>query len=401
MQDDPATPWSEQTVHGWNLFSFGSIVIDCDENSLLAPWQTCLPHELDSSWEKIEEARDSLSGLEDQYAAVRAKSEKGIDDIEQSLVDAQAALGDLFEAPDPLDVEVAQFNISDARRGLSKAEQEYDDLVEQLLEQPDSVDVEAKQAAVESAMVSLNQAEEDLADLFSPPDPLEMALLESQLVSAELALEAAEVRLANAVVVAPWSGLVASVGVEKGDEVNRNTDVAEIVDPLNVEVDGIVDEIDVLSVRVGDQATVFMDALPGQVLTGVVDSIGAGATNQQGVVTYPIRVSMTVPPELNLIEGLSAVAEVVIQEERGLLIPVQAVTGRLDAPIVQVMNDGVIEERPVTLGISDDFWVIVTSGLVEGEQIVFQAPESDGFNFGGFRGGPGGAGFIIRGGPGR
>ena len=99
---------------------------------------------------------------------------------------------------------------------------------------------------------------------------------------------------------------------------------------------------------------------------------------------------MTVPADLNLIEGLSAVAEVVIQEERGLLIPVQAVMGRFDAPVVQVMVAGLIQERAVTLGISDDFWVIVTSGLAEGEQVVFQAPESSGFQFGGFGRGAGG-----------
>ena len=399
-QDDPDTPWSEITIQSWTLFSVGSVIPVCDEDAILPVWQTCVSRELEAPWEKIDEAREPLDDLQKQYDAARDKAVANISDIEQSLKEAQTALGDLFEAPDPIDVENAQFNISDAWRALSKAEQAYDDLIEDLLEKPDSLDVEAKSKAIESAQASLVQAVEALQDLFAPPDPLQTALLESQLVSAQLALEAAETRLESAVIVAPWSGLVASVSVERGDEVNRNADIVEIVDPLDVELDGIIDEIDVLSVAVGDQAVVSMDALPSESLTGVVDRIDAGATNQQGVVTYPIRVRMTVPPELNLIEGLSAVAEVVIQEERGLLIPVQAVLGRFDAPIVQVMEDGKIQQRAVTLGISDDFWVIVTSGLVEGEQVVFQAPESSGFNFGGFRGGPG-AGFIIRSGPGR
>ncbi len=398
LQEDPDTPWSEQVVNGWNIFFVGSLVPVCDEDAILSPYETCISRELDPLWQEIDEARGSLDNIQKQYAATRSKSEQGIGDIEQSLTDAQTDLGDLFEPPDPLDVESARFNIYQAHLALSEAREKVADLKEQLLEKPEPIDVEAKAKAIESAQAFLAQAGEDLQSLFAPPDPLELALLQSQQVTARISLAAAQTRLASTVVVAPWSGLVASVGVEKGNEVTRNTDVIEIVDPLDVEVDGIIDEIDVLSVQVGDQATVLMDALPGEILTGVVSSIDAGATNQQGVVTYPVRVRMTVPADLNLIEGLSAVAEVVIQEERGLLIPVQAVMGRFDAPIVQVMEDGLIQQRAVTLGISDDFWVIVTSGLNEGEQVVFQAPESSGFDFGRFGGG---AGFIMRGGPGR
>ena len=158
-------------------------------------------------------------------------------------------------------------------------------------------------------------------------DPLEVALRESRLASAEVALDAALSRLESVELVAPWSGTVLSVSVEGGDEVNVNSAAVEIVDPRVVEVDGIVDEIDVLSVRLGSQASVFMDALPSEVLTGVVSSIGSGATNQQGVVTYPVTVQVTVPGGLDLIEGLSAVAQVVIRQETGLLVPVQSVQG--------------------------------------------------------------------------
>ena len=282
LQEDPDTPWSEQVVNGWNIFFVGSIVPVCDEDAILSPYETCISRELDPLWQEIDEARGSLDNIQKQYAATRSKSEQGIGDIEQSLTDAQTALGDLFEGPDPLDVETARFNIYQAHLTLEEAEDKVADLKEQLLEKPEPIDVEAKAKAIESAQASLTQAGEDLQSLFAPPDPLELSLLESQLVTARISLDAAETRLESTVVVAPWSGLVASVGVEKGDEVTRNADVVEIVDPRDVEVDGIIDEIDVLSVQVGDRATVSMDALPGEVLPGVVSSIDAGATNQQG-----------------------------------------------------------------------------------------------------------------------
>ena len=222
LQDDPDTPWSETVIQGWTIFFVGSITPVCEEDAILAPYQTCISRELETPWLKVDEARGSLDNIQKQYAATRSKSEQGIGDIEQSLTDAQTALGNLFEGPDLLDVESARFNIYQAHLALSEAREKVADLKEQLLEKPEPIDVEAKAKAIESAQASLTQAREDLQSLFAPPDPLELALLESQLVTARISLDAAQTRLASTVVVAPWSGLVASVGVEKGDEVTRN-----------------------------------------------------------------------------------------------------------------------------------------------------------------------------------
>ena len=147
--------------------------------------------------------------------------------------------------------------------------------------------------------------------------------------------------------------------MEARQEVNANTPVFEVVDPTTVEVDGIVDEIDVLFIREGAPARVTMDALPDQVLEGTVSAISAAAQNQQGVVSYPIRVRVT-QQGAQLPEGLSAVASVVIREELNvLLVPLQALYGTFEQPIVRVMKDGRIEERPVVLGNTDDFWAAV------------------------------------------
>ena len=76
-------------------------------------------------------------------------------------------------------------------------------------------------------------------------------------------------------------------------------------------------------------------------------------------------------------------------------MPLQALYGSFDQPLVRVMSNGGIEERPVTLGINDDFWVAVREGLVEREQVVMETAEATttggfGFRPGGFGGGGGG-----------
>ena len=84
-------------------------------------------------------------------------------------------------------------------------------------------------------------------------------------------------------------------------------------------------------IREGAQAAVSMDSLPGQTLDGVITEISPAAQNQQGVVTYPIRIQIQVPDGVQLREGLSATAGVILREQRDvLLVPQQAVYGSFD-----------------------------------------------------------------------
>ena len=244
-------------------------------------------------------------------------------------------------------------------------------------------------AAVAKAEESLAAALDGLAEV---TDPLLLALMGSELLSAQAALAKAIERLDGATIRAPMAGIVSSVDVEIGESVNANASIVEIVDPTVIEMDGTVDEIDVLFISQGAQAIVTLDALAGQILVGTVTEIGSAATSQQGVVTYPLRVTLQVPVGIELRDGLSATANIILREEENvLLVPIQALHGTFDLPVVLVLSGGRIAERPVALGSSDDFWIIVTDGLVEGEQVVIETGEASttqfGFGGGGFGGG--------------
>ena len=166
-----------------------------------------------------------------------------------------------------------------------------------------------------------------------------------------------------------------------------------MVDHNVVEMSGIVDEIDVLYLREGAAATVRLEALEGQTLAGVVSRIATEPNSQQGVVSYPLDVTLETAPGVQLLEGLSAVASVVIREETDvLLIPLQALHGTFDRPAVRVLgDDGEVELRELILGNSDDFWTVVESGLSEGETLLMQSQDASESFFGFGRGFGGGA----------
>ncbi len=333
--DDPATRWNERDVYYVLEFFPGVILAACD-GVTVPPQGACVRGEMDAAWDDYQDADLAWEAARTDASKAVASAEAAVTKAADGLADAQEALADLLAGVDPLDVSVATAELAVA---------------------------EAKLAG----------AEADLAALLAGA-PLELQLLQARVETARLTLELELQRLENSTLRAPAAGLTTFVAVVVGDTVNRNTPIVEIVDPTVVELDGVVDEIDVLFVRVGAVAEVSMDALPGQSLPATVSSIATVGVNQQGVVTYPIRIRLEVPRGAGLREGLSATADIVIAREPNVaLVPLQAIFGSFDAPVVQVVSEsGAIEERPVVLGNNDAFWVAVREGLAEGERVVLQ-----------------------------
>ena len=215
--------------------------------------------------------------------------------------------------------------------------------------------------------------------------------------SAQALLDGARQRFEKSTLTAPWSGFVSAVHVEKGQDVQATTEIVDVIDPSIVVVEGIVDEIDVLSLRRGAAATGAMDSLPGRTRTRIVSTGSSAASNQQGVVTFDVEIEINVPADLRLQEGLSAVANVALGREQGLLVPNQAIHGSFSQPQVLVSNGNSLEERTVVLGSSDGFWTIIQEGLAEGEQVMIEVQDANAQQLG-FRGFGGGGGGNFRGG---
>ena len=286
-------------------------------------------------------------------------------------------------SPNPEDDLLSERN-REAQTALARAnvEQARDDLAD-LLAGEDKPEYAALLQGLEVARHDLEEKRKDLQELIEPdPESLDLAVLEVNVASAKVALSQAEQRLEDATITAPFDGFVSKLDVEEGDEVERHTNIMVVVDTSVVELDGGVDEIDVLETRVGAKASVEVDALPDQEIVGEVSSIAAEPNSGQGqggggIVTYPVTIRLTVPEGVDLPSGLSAVASITVSEERDvLLVPLDALRGAFDSPTLNVVTaGGEVVETPVTLGNSDDFLTVVTGGVEEGDKIITIAPE--------------------------
>jgi RND family efflux transporter MFP subunit len=234
------------------------------------------------------------------------------------------------------------------------------------------------------------QYEIALLNLKNAPTPSQEKVLQEQVNAAEaswsavklnleiakLNLETAKLNLEKAIVVAPFDGLVTDVAITEGKEITTAmlaSPAISLVDPSEIEFRGFIDEIDVAMVKIGQAANIALDALPDAELSGKVAFISPVGTIRAGVVSYATTVTLE-NTVAGLRDGMSATAEVVIERRDDvLLIPNRTIGGTLANPKVSVLIDGQVEEREITLGLSDGINSEVLSGLEEGEKVVLPA----------------------------
>jgi multidrug efflux pump subunit AcrA (membrane-fusion protein) len=209
-------------------------------------------------------------------------------------------------------------------------------------------------------------------------------------------------------ILAPFDGMVVNIGVKADDKLSgvdySSKAAVKLVDTGTVMFEGIIDEVDIYSVHVGQKATIAVDALPDQELTGAVTFISPYGTKDTGVLTFAVTIALD-HTDIALRDDLTTTATISVQDKQDvLLIPVGAA---LDTPMgkIALVQDPATGEgvpRPIKLGAQNYQYAEVVSGLQEGEKII--VPDNTAANMptnNGAGGGPppGGMRATDRGGP--
>lgn len=188
-----------------------------------------------------------------------------------------------------------------------------------------------------------------------------------QLKIAQAGVAQAQARLDRATVRAPFSGVVATVSLEKGEVAGPGTLVARIVKLNPAQVSLAVPDRDVVSLRVGDVAQVTTHARAG-VVTGRVSHISPAANLK----TRAFRVVVDVPnPDGDLLPGMIAQVQVArTLSDQALVIPQDWVVTRLADQGLFVEEDGIAHWREITLGDVIRDQVVVVGGVSVGDKVI-------------------------------
>ena len=205
--------------------------------------------------------------------------------------------------------------------------------------------------------------------------------------SAELSAEDTQKQVDDYTITAPISGTIISKDVKVGDTVGTSASSVEtmcvIYDMSYLEMTLNVDELEILSIKEGQEATITADAIPNQTFRGVVTSVSKSGTTTGGTTTYPVTIRIDEMGDL--LPGMNATAEIVTESaEDTLSVPNEAIVRgsyvlvTKDSPSAANADDSMTAPEgyvyvKVTTGVSDDDYIAVTSGLQAGDTVAYNS----------------------------
>lgn len=197
------------------------------------------------------------------------------------------------------------------------------------------------------------------------------AIATANVDSAKGALAVAHKALQDTVIRAPIAGLISSRTVQPGEKVSSDNRLLDVVDLHILEMEAPVPTQDIGGIRIGQNVRVQVDGVAAGV-TGRVSRINpATIAGSRSIMVY-IQIAN---PDSLLRAGMFGQVQLVLEKKTEVLtIPRTAVQYEAGQPFVYLIQDQILQQKTVSLGIegeSDGVPVVeLLSGLARGDSVI-------------------------------
>lgn len=342
------------------------------------------------------------AAIEDQMNTQRItynKAKAAVIQAEKNYEVAKIAVKEYLEGTYVQELEAAETQITIAEENLRSAKNSLD-YSERMFQRGyiSQLELESQQFSVKRAELELNSARTARRVLEEFTKAKMMEDLQSQLETAKAAMESEEAafeleeaklkrletQIANCVIVAPQDGMAVYANerrgrgpqegstIEEGAAVRDRQSILKLPDLSQMQVKVAVHETKVEEVQPGMRARINIQ---GREYQGTVISVAnqPERTNwfEGNVKEYAAIVKIDGTPE-GLKPGMTAEVEILIAHLQDVIsLPVATVVEQRNEFFCWVKKpDGSIERRKLLLGLTNDQFVEVKDGVVEGEQVV-------------------------------
>ncbi|GBE29362.1 MAG TPA: HlyD family efflux transporter periplasmic adaptor subunit [Bacteroidetes bacterium] len=249
------------------------------------------------------------------------------------------------------------------------------------------IDKEEQTIASRQSLRDVEQAEEHIKQQIII-NRADLRTIELNVKQAEISLEEELNNLGELTILAPQPGLVVYMKLwngsnmaelRVGDTPWRRQALVELPDLSEMVIETSVNEVDVSQVEVGQRTTIVPDAFPDHVYTGIViDVAGLGREDEESeaeVKIFDVKIQLDEADEI-LKPGMTVSATIIVNEIADtLFIPLDAVFTFEGNPIVYRSNAG-FRRTQVELGMRNDNFVVVLSGLDEDDRVSLVDPNT-------------------------
>lgn len=244
--------------------------------------------------------------------------------------------------------------------------------------------IEDAYEALEKAEVNLSDAEKDFEtaalavsqSLETSQNALEKTQALSTTETSEMELEHLRESLEDYTIYATLDGCVTKLNAKVGEYTANAAAAAEITSFDTMQVSVKIDEYDIAQVQEGDPVEIYVNALD-RYYEGKIASISRVATIQNDISYLEAVVEFDADEAIR--SGLSAEVKLIKADEKGVIaLPVSAIEYNADnTAYVRVMDaEGNMQQKSVSLGVSDGTWVQILEGIASGD-IVYEQPSME------------------------
>ncbi|MDD3213177.1 MAG: HlyD family efflux transporter periplasmic adaptor subunit [Eubacteriales bacterium] len=175
---------------------------------------------------------------------------------------------------------------------------------------------------------------------------------------------------------ADFDGEVNEISVEEGDEISANASLIQIVDFSNLQVSVRVDEYSVTDLAVGEACEISVTALD-QTFDSTISHINRISSGGNSTAYYTVTAEFSGTE--NVLPGMQVTVTIPEDEADDVIIlnrDALSFTGDNSAFVLMKNEDGDMEQVQVELGVDNDNYVEITSGLSEGDTVYTEVESS-------------------------
>jgi RND family efflux transporter MFP subunit len=208
-----------------------------------------------------------------------------------------------------------------------------------------------------------------LADTASiPKDAMQLARVKSNYDNALSQYSLAGYNLRNAILYAPFDGIVANLFAKTHNLPDATTPFCTIIDNDHPEIEFKALESEILLIRTGDNIQISPFAATDFSCNGIVSEINP-VVDKNGMVLVKATVNT---PQNRLFDGMNVKIKIQRSLGKQLVIPKEALVLRTNKKVVFTLKDGFAQWVYVQTSLENSSGYVVAEGLAPGDSVIFE-----------------------------
>lgn len=296
--------------------------------------------------------------IDDNVLSAASKAQKNLASVSALLADINSALSQATVSQTVTQVTISNYisSVAIARASINGAITSLSGAV----------------SAQKNAAAALANAQKTLALEQAGATQANIEAQAAQVKAARADLGSAQAQLAKTIITAPFAGIVTKMDAKVGQIISPNIPEISLINSGAFQVESYVPEINISLIKVGNPATVTLDAYGSDTLFNVkVVSIEPAETFRDGSPTYKTVMQFDAQDE-RIKSGMTANVIVTTEKKSNVIsVPQKIVISKDGQKFVQIKNGkNTVETKVETGSVSTLGQVEITSGLRDGDVLV-------------------------------